>query len=194
MSAASSSPDSEWARVDRPIELVGCLVEIVQGRRGHLGAPYPDQACERIVERVDRHDHPPHLALELVQALHRLAVAVGEHVAFDLDHVVLEPVERGPYPSITTLTTAATTAPGPKSEAVGIGFERGPRRRQLAGLAVANRDHRTRTDEQRHLAERDGLVAILVGRGAQHELHDRSLDGEHGPRVRCQHLRARTHQ
>ena len=75
VSAESSRSDETWHGHGSP-QLIGVLVQVGEHLALRWYLEHPHQPVERILQGVERYDHPTQLALELIQPLHRLA-AVG---------------------------------------------------------------------------------------------------------------------
>ena len=146
-----------------------------RGRRPHEVALARVSRSKRIVQRVDHQLQLADLPLQVEEAPDGADAGLAQHLALHLDRVLLEPVER---------------------RAVGVDHradDRHQRRRHaaaqplpiclqlLAGstqrrrLAVADRDDEPLAGQHRDLAEVHHLLAVVVGRGAQHEPRDSEL-------------------
>ena len=114
-----------------------------------MTADVPDQASEWLVECLEGTLEAAHLALEPVQALHRLRTSFGEDVLLDLDDVLLEPVEGWAEVGDHLRDDGRHHPEWAVAEALGVGLEFGTQMGEWAGRSVPHRDDRVRPTRAR---------------------------------------------
>ena len=127
----------------------------------------PLERLERPDQRLDGAMELDHLAAEEVDPLGGVDVAGGEHLALDLGDVVVD--ARGHR--LVVVDDLVEDRPGRRSgpdvDEVGTPLEAQARLLEVAGAAVADRDHVAGAEEEVDLAEVDLLALVVVVRGLE---------------------------
>ena len=124
------------------------------------------------------------LALELVDALRAVRPIGREHLVLHLLHVLLEAVDRGLVVVHHLVDDRVHHGPGAGLEQLRVALEALAHVVQVAGLAVADRDHEVLSREHEDLPQLHDLVRVDVAGGLEHEQHHLAEHLELRPLVR----------